>query len=145
MTLRNNTRFKVVFLIALVFTLISACTLPTANNQHNRPSSKNEDNEERQPQATATSLPTHTTTKNSIRLISISKIPSSSLLPLTAILGGAFYVSIPHRLRNASIGRSWEHLDADFFRSTMELRLIIDNDNRTNTIGTFAPYDSTAI
>ena len=78
MTKRNNIRSKVVFLVVLVLFLISACTLPSANNQANRPSSlnqnkelapyfdrieallrSNEDNEEKQPQTTATSIPTH--------------------------------------------------------------------------------------
>lgn len=170
MTQRNNTRFKVVFLIALVFSLISACTLPPATNRDHRPSSpnqngdldpnfdrieaslrSNEDNEERQPQATTTSLPTHNETKThwptktQALIISITKIPSSTnFLSLTAMLGG-FYVSFPHELRNASCVRTWERLVAVLFRSTMELRLIFENDNRTNTIRTFVPYDSAAI
>jgi hypothetical protein len=101
MTQRNNTRIKVVFLIALVFSLISACTLPTAKNQDNRPSSQSEDSEERQPQATAASLPTHTSinrflfSKTKTPPPSISDIPSSASIQISAaFLSGVFLCAV---------------------------------------------------
>lgn len=142
MTQQNNTRFKVVFLLVLVFTVVIAKGLPASRYQAYRPSSLDEVFEGNQPHHPDASIPTYQTTKQfSLIPATTYNIKQSLVWPLgvliTLILGVLGDFSIILSAAPGSI-----NLDYCFIKSKMVLGTIINPDNRTNTNGTFVPYDS---
>jgi hypothetical protein len=167
MTHRNNAISRVVFLIRLVGFLTAGCSPPSANGQINRSSINNDNNEENNSQLTEFSIPTHTSaitrqptkTNPPLHTEKYSKKLTTTLLPaVNTPISRVWDQKFVDNLKNTGnrsdrdsqnkfhLGYGERQptmniLSSTIFRSTMDLSVSFNNDNRTATIGTFVPSD----